>query len=563
MRCAPYVLGARIIWGSAGPDSVITTCVRSPSPNRRVSLSAGICPDVKWDSRELSAAPRVFVTAAGDGSNSHAERLLALKESARGRVLIIVANGPGHSEADLEKLLDQPLIDFMAVNKPDSRIWPPRFWAFSDESQSIAHRDLLQQYDGTIFNTGAVKTLPAHAIIVKGSRRGFQTNLVTHGAHVGGTTTHFAMQLAAWLGYDHVYIFGLDMSRGADGKLYSWGSNLSVPDDRREKRFPRENATLDAAGKIMPPEIRRRFTVCSSYAIARRWSFLKHFEAVPHLEAVDLILRRLVLKSTNPNRISRSSSSEPITLLTCTGGRPEAFALCERWMRRAIERYGREVDWIVVDDCEPATVVTMGQRVVRPEPRWAMGENTHARNMLAGLDAVKTDRLLLIEDDDYYAADYLAVMAELLDLYPVVGEGAARYYNVRRRCWRRMRNFEWAAACQTGLRSDLIPALRNTLGPYTCFDINFWKAVPRDRKQLFFGRNLVVGIKGMPGRPGAASGHKPGPHYVPDPELATLRSWIGEDAEVYRSMLASPASVLVGAPRQETTSLSTAARRGE
>jgi hypothetical protein len=42
----------------------------------------------------------------------------------------------------------------------------------------------------------------------------------------------------------------------------------------------------------------------------------------------------------------------------------------------------------------------------------------------------------------------------------------------------------------------------------------------------------------MPGRAGAGIGHYPKlhPHYwINDPEAATLKQWIGEDAELYRS----------------------------
>ena len=99
-----------------------------------------------------------------------------------------------------------------------------------------------------------------------------------------------------------------------------------------------------------------------------------------------------------------------IIAITPTGGRPEAFLLCEMWMARQT----RQPDlWIVVDDVEPQTSCTMNQIHIAPTEPWNDGPSTQHRNILLALDYIESEiggdghKLLFIEDDDYYAADYV------------------------------------------------------------------------------------------------------------------------------------------------------------
>ena len=60
-------------------------------------------------------------------------------------------------------------------------------------------------------------------------------------------------------------------------------------------------------------------------------------------------------------------------LLTATGARPQAWAICERLM--AAQDYAGPVTWIIVDDGpepQPVTFERAGWRlvVIRPAPLW-------------------------------------------------------------------------------------------------------------------------------------------------------------------------------------------------
>lgn len=224
-----------------------------------------------------------------------------------------------------------------------------------------------------------------------------------------------------------------------------------------------------------------------------------------------------------------------LTLLTATGARPDAFALCERWM--AAQDYAGQVRWVIVDDGPEAQPVTLARDgwtvgVLRPQPAWQPGQNTQARNLLAGLDVIGDDaRLVLIEDDDYYAPDWLSHVDGQMDRAELVGEGMARYYNVRMRTGRQLENRRHASLCSTAVRGPAIGALRDVCEMAPEFiDIELWR---RHQSQHVFGGHRVVGIKGLPGRIGIGVGHRTDFQGSADPDGRLLREWVGDDADIY------------------------------
>lgn len=223
-----------------------------------------------------------------------------------------------------------------------------------------------------------------------------------------------------------------------------------------------------------------------------------------------------------------------LTLLTMTGERPEAFALCQKWMAR--QDYAGAVRWIVVDDGGGESRIEAQERwvvdVIRPDPPWSFGKNTQSRNVLAGLEAAGPEaRLVIIEDDDWYAPSWLSVCAAALERAELVGESHARYYNVAQRKALQLTNHSHASLCSSALRGGALNTLKQACqGSPDFIDIALWREATN--KLLFRGHG-VVGIKGLPGRPGIGVGHSrrfPGEY---DPESKILRSWIGADVAAY------------------------------
>ena len=224
-----------------------------------------------------------------------------------------------------------------------------------------------------------------------------------------------------------------------------------------------------------------------------------------------------------------------LTLLTMTGERPEAFALCQRWMAR--QTYTGAVRWVIVDDGrQPCSLAGIPEDwsidLVLPDPVWSPGQNTQARNIHAGLDIIGTsERVVIIEDDDWYAPNWLETVADALDKAELVGETRARYYNVAQRKHKTHENHTHASLCSTALRGAALSTLKSVCRPSIQFiDILLWQA--HSDKHLFQGEG-VVGIKGLPGRPGIGMGHDKKFNGKPDPQLKVLRSWIGVDVGAY------------------------------
>lgn len=234
-----------------------------------------------------------------------------------------------------------------------------------------------------------------------------------------------------------------------------------------------------------------------------------------------------------------------IQLLTATGCRPNAWRLCERWMMA--QTWSGEVVWLIVDDGpqqQPITFARDGWKlgVIRPTPFWRAGQNTQARNLLAGLaHASRELPLAIIEDDDYYSPLWLERMFNLLaeaddgdGLPMLLGESRACYYNVRSRRGRRLTNENHASLCSTVMTGAAIPHLQAAcLRRPKYIDLDLW-ADAYVRKALVSGdAPLSVGIKGQAGRAGIGMGHRPDFRAPTDRTGAILRGWIGDDANAY------------------------------
>jgi hypothetical protein len=157
--------------------------------------------------------------------------------------------------------------------------------------------------------------------------------------------------------------------------------------------------------------------------------------------------------------------------------------------------------------------------------------NSLAANLLLGLESLgPDDRVLLVEDDDYYAPGYLSAYAERLGWYELLGAPNSRYYNVAARRWRRLDNNRHASLAQTGVTGPAIDTLRSVcrsrLGrldkPF--LDLDLWRSF-QGRKTLDPALSgLHIGIKGLPGTPGYGIGHRD-TFGMPDEHGDVARAW--------------------------------------
>lgn len=221
-----------------------------------------------------------------------------------------------------------------------------------------------------------------------------------------------------------------------------------------------------------------------------------------------------------------------ISLVTPTGGRPEAFALCERWMARQTVKFDQ---WIVFDDVSPRTAYPQNRvEVLRPllKDEWQPGQNTLARNLLLGLQQTTGDLIFFIEDDDYYPPDYIANTVSYwkgAERKPkALGYRKASYYHLPTSTHNVFHNMNYASLCQTVIHSSTKEQILSVLGG--TIDVDFWALVEDlDGFCLIDDNGGVIGIKGMPGRPGIGVGHKNQKGWFRDSNCRMLQKWVGQD----------------------------------
>jgi hypothetical protein len=229
-----------------------------------------------------------------------------------------------------------------------------------------------------------------------------------------------------------------------------------------------------------------------------------------------------------------------LTLLTATADQPTGLRLLERFIAAQTLT---PTQWIVIDDGDVPATVTAGQQLLRRSRGAATPAESLCLNLLEGVDAAPPDHaLVFIEHDDYYAPGYLAAVREALAQGPIAGGRTLTYYHVGRRAWHECM-WGMPALCQTALapshRPMLVTVLRDCLAQQSHnVDRNLWRAYGLRPGRIRFDGTLMVGMKGLPGRPGIGLGHQPDAlRWHPDPDGTALTALVGAElAAEYRAL---------------------------
>jgi hypothetical protein len=160
---------------------------------------------------------------------------------------------------------------------------------FCDASQVHRNRDAWESFRGVIFNSTGVREQRDNSIQMRSlSGKGFSRDLVA-GIFVGRSSTYAALQVALWLDYDRIYLFGVDMCGiTVKGKLrlHYYGINPDVQAADRIKRFDAEAVHYEHAAGSLSPELRNRYFFCSDllrYPFADKFRRLSQSDAIDHL----------------------------------------------------------------------------------------------------------------------------------------------------------------------------------------------------------------------------------------------------------------------------------------
>lgn len=229
-----------------------------------------------------------------------------------------------------------------------------------------------------------------------------------------------------------------------------------------------------------------------------------------------------------------------LTLITPTRERSRAFGLLEKYMQR--QSYTGALQWLVINDGAEPYRYNMGQQVIiRDKSKDDPATHSIAYNYLAALPHITGNKVLCVEDDDWYSADYLQVMDAALDRADLVGVAPALYYHILARKWRDMKNYEHCSLAATGFTRAVLPTFEQAwrMKGMVYADLFLWAhwkgtlersalLLPNDER-----KPSHIGIKGLPwGCRGIGLGHDP-TMGVRDGRFAKLKAWLGPDAASY------------------------------
>lgn len=235
-----------------------------------------------------------------------------------------------------------------------------------------------------------------------------------------------------------------------------------------------------------------------------------------------------------------------VTVITPTGDRATAFGLCQRWIESQTQRLD---NWIIVDDGEiPLDTDRLPDyaRYIRREPRTDDPKVTLAINLRAAVrTAVRGDKIIIWEDDEYYAPGYIEEMSKRLDDYEVAGICRGKYYNLPTGYFSQLKNMKHASLAQTGFRRSFLPKFIECLDGDHFIDIRLWAAADKATSILFDdgAAMLYCGMKGLPGRVGIGYGHRMHEGYQKDtPGREVLKRWVPGDYPAYLALLTKGAA---------------------
>lgn len=239
-----------------------------------------------------------------------------------------------------------------------------------------------------------------------------------------------------------------------------------------------------------------------------------------------------------------------IVAVTPTGDRLHQFKVCYELMMRQTVKPDR---WIIVDDGVQKLQNIVGEKIDNMEIIIVQRDAnpdiiTLKDNLLAVLDKIAiNEKVIFIEDDDYYPATYIEAMSQLLDDYNVVGGLLRKYYNLNYQGYWEFSRPTYGTLSSTGFKADkrALNILRKICsnGDGLKIDIDFWREITSRSISNFLHsdeRAQVIGIKGWKvGRKGSVIGahRKNRRKFVYDKHFKTIIYYFGDFSEKYKSFI--------------------------
>lgn len=238
----------------------------------------------------------------------------------------------------------------------------------------------------------------------------------------------------------------------------------------------------------------------------------------------------------------RKEQKREISIITPTADREFCLNRLAFYLKR--QTFVGDIQWVITDSGSKSAISIGPPFSFNTVDYKYLGHikkshKSFCRNMQDALSRVKYNKILVMEDDDWYHPTYIEVMWERLHKNQLIGEIPATYYHIKDQSYRILPNVERASMCQMGFTKEIISTLQHILKQQNAFiDIQLWRYYSSQFRKKLYNSRLCVGIKGMPGNIGIGIGHRPTDvHRIKDKNFQKLEEWIGkEDTDFYRSI---------------------------
>jgi hypothetical protein len=225
--------------------------------------------------------------------------------------------------------------------------------------------------------------------------------------------------------------------------------------------------------------------------------------------------------------------------ITCTGDRPEQFVICLELMKKQTVKPDK---WIIVDDgATPLTTEKLPDyaEYIRRSPQANDPKHTLALNLKQAVKQLSSkDKVIFIEDDDYYPADWIERCVDALLEVDLAGCDS-RYYQLSENRYKRIVEKKSVLA-NTAITGFAITYLGSSLNNLNWdVDMRLWRGYGGRKNNKILeadDKRHPVGLKmWMTGRPGMTRSWTKRDDFYEDPDRAKLMEWLGDDFTLYKN----------------------------
>ena len=207
-----------------------------------------------------------------------------------------------------------------------------------------------------------------------------------------------------------------------------------------------------------------------------------------------------------------------VSIITPTPGRP-TLALTKDWVQH--QAYAGEYEWIIATSGDVPEEVEPWATVIKTDGKFRGKPADLYANTKAALAAATGDVVVVFEDDDYYAPDWISRCAMAIEGGAVlVGQQTSHHYFVPAQ---RMRSYRWKdraswAATAFARTPEMVERVNEICrrGRGLSPDIDLWRLTQKAlAKNELLDCNSVFQMKGV--CPGLGMGHQPRRYYQCEP----------------------------------------------